>query len=84
MSDKKLQVIMLLCLKVDAYLKTMQKALTVDGEDSKDFENTYDELIDEIKKSNWQIHDLADNAVYPFRDKIKFESFHEKLLELDD
>ena len=45
--------IMTRCLKNDAYLKTLQKALVFDEDDIDDFENNYHELIEELIKENW-------------------------------
>ena len=54
------QEIMLRCLKNDAYLKTIQKALIFDEEDSESFENNYSFMLDEIIKENWAIHQTAE------------------------
>lgn len=70
--EEKAKKMLILSLKMHSYLKTMQKALAYD-EDSKDhFQNTYDEMLDELLRTNWQIHDLAES--------IKLDSFRDTLL----
>ena len=53
--------IITLCLKVDEYLKTIQKALVFDEQDNNSFENTYHQILNEAKQANWQIHNLAND-----------------------
>ena len=52
--------IILLCLKNDAYLKTLQKALVFDEDDCNSFENTYHEMLSEMIEANWQIRRIAE------------------------
>lgn len=48
------------CLKVDEYLKTLQKALVFDEQDSNSFENTYHQMLDEMIAANWKTHNIAE------------------------
>ena len=50
--------IITLCLRVDEYLKIIQKSLAYDEDNSK-FENHYWEILKVTKQANWQIHNLA-------------------------
>ena len=56
--------IMTLCLKINDYLKTLQKAFVFDEQDNNSFENTYHQLLNEIIQSNDQIHDIAEKLSY--------------------
>ena len=51
--------IMAQCLKVDEYLKTLQKALVFDEQDTDSFSNTYHQMLDEMISANWKAHDCA-------------------------
>ena len=50
--------IITLALKIDEYLKTIQKSLAYD-EDTSNFENHYWEILEVAEQANWQIHNLA-------------------------
>ena len=55
----KAEEIISLCLKIDEYLKTINKSLDFDEMNSEAFENHYAVLIEETIKSNWEIRNLA-------------------------
>lgn len=74
------------CLKNDAYLKTLQKALVFDEQDGRielrrstaqsrphldSFENTYNDMLEELIKENWAIHRIAE--------KISIDDFRRNL-----
>ena len=64
--------IMTRCLKNDAYLKTIQKALVFDEDDKNSFENTYNDMLDELIKENWAIHRIAEMlSVEEFRRNLE-------------
>lgn len=53
--------IMMRCLKNDAYLNSIKKALLFDEDNLGCFQNTYDEMLDELIKENWAIHRIAES-----------------------
>lgn len=61
LEHSKPQQIMIKCLKVDEYLKTMYKALIHDGDSIGDFENHYSELVAKAIEINWDIHTLNES-----------------------
>lgn len=63
--------IMTRCLKNDAYLKTIQKALVFDEDDKDSFENTYNDMLEELIKENWAIHRIAE--------KLSIDNFRQNL-----
>ena len=66
--------IMAHCLKVDEYLKTLQKALVFDEQDRDSFENTYHQMLDEMIAANQKAHDLAAQISRDdFRRNLKLE-----------
>lgn len=48
------------CRKNDAYLKTLRTALVFDEDDIENFENTYNEILDELIAENQAIHGMAE------------------------
>lgn len=66
--------IILQCLKLDEYLKTIKKALVFDEDDVESFENTYNEILNEAIAINWRNHDVAE--------QISRDDFR-KILRLD-
>lgn len=56
----KAEQIMLHCLLIQDYLKTIKKAIAVDGQDIDTFEDHYSDLIEMAIDLNWQIHDAAE------------------------
>ena len=67
----KAEEIIISCLKIDEYLKTINKSLDFDSNNSDDFENHYTSLIEEAIKINWKVHNLAE--------KITQDNFHQIL-----
>ena len=53
--------IMLLCLKNNAFLQMIQKALVFDEDDSESFYSTYNLILDELIKDNLLIYKIAKN-----------------------
>ena len=72
----KAEEIISLCLKVDEYLKTINKSLDFDSDNSENFENHYAELIEETIRTNWKVHNLAQQLTCDdFRRNLKLPRF---------
>ena len=52
--------ILLHCLLVNDYLKTIKKSIECDGQDIDGFVNHYSDLIETVLSINWQIHEAAE------------------------
>ena len=52
--------IMLHCLLVNDYLKTIKKSVMLDGQDIDGFVDHYSDLIETVLSVNWQIHEAAE------------------------
>jgi hypothetical protein len=61
MEDKsKAEMIMLQCLLINDYLKTMKKSIMADGQDIEGFLDHYSDLIQVALDLNWDIHNAAE------------------------
>ncbi|MGL6341362.1 MAG: hypothetical protein ACRC80_19740 [Waterburya sp.] len=75
MEDKShAEKIMLQCLLVNDYLKTIKKAVMADGEDIEGFVDHYSDLIEMAIALNWKNHDAAEAISRDdFRRNLKLE-----------
>ena len=66
------QKMRLLCLEIDAGLKTLAKALVFDEDDKDSFQNTYDWIIQRLIKANWEVHDISnEESLKEFRRNLE-------------
>ena len=56
----KAEMIMLQCLLINDYLKTVKKSIMADGEDIEGFLDHYSDLIQVALDLNWEIHTAAE------------------------
>lgn len=59
-NQSKAEQIMIQCLLVNDYLKTISKSLAADGQNIDEFIDHYSDLIDMIISINWENHDTAE------------------------
>lgn len=52
--------IMLHCLLINDYLKTIKKSVMSDGQEIEGFQDHYSDLIETVLSVNWQIHEAAE------------------------
>jgi hypothetical protein len=56
----KAEQIMLQCLQINDYLKTVKKSIMADGQEIDGFLDHYSDLIQVALETNWQIHNAAE------------------------
>ena len=61
MKKIRFEQIMLLCLRNNAFLQMIQKALVFDEDDGESFHSTYNLILDDLIKDNLLIYEIAKN-----------------------
>ena len=75
MKDPNIRKLIDRCLEIDAGLKTIQKALVFDEDDSDSFENTHLWIIERLIAANWENHNAADQlSIQEFRHNLDEEN----------